>query len=221
MRTTRLAVALAMVAFIGTACGEGGGTDEARRHSGDRTLTVWLMDGDLTDATVAAIGRRFEQATGAKVRVQIQQWDNINTKISTALSQDDPPDVLDLGNTDVPLFAANGGLADLTAHRSELSGGLHWLPGLAGPATIDGRLYAAPLFAGNRAVVYNKRLWAKAGITRPPASFPELTADLDKIKAKNPSPAFSAFNEQQSTLTAECGQVTVRLMFSSARSRYC
>ncbi|MDL4818489.1 extracellular solute-binding protein [Actinomadura opuntiae] len=180
MKVHHLAVPLAALAITATACG--GGSDAQDKPSADRTLTVWLMDGDLTDTTVAAINKAFTQATGARVNVQIQQWDDINTKITTALAQSDPPDVLDLGNTDVPLFAANGGLSDLTRHRAELSGGQTWLPGLVGPATVDGKTYAAPLFAGNRAVIYNKDIWAKAGVTRPPATLTEFAADLDKIK---------------------------------------
>jgi N,N'-diacetylchitobiose transport system substrate-binding protein len=182
------------VVLATAACGGGSartGTDSASGQG--RTLTVWLMDGDLTDKTVSAINKQFEQVTGATVDVQIQQWDNINTKISTALAQDDPPDVLDIGNTDVPLFAATGGLADITAHRKDMSAGQTWLPGLVGPATVDGRLYAAPLFAGNRAVIYNKDIWAKAGITAAPTSLAELTTDLDKIKAANTAADFSAF----------------------------
>jgi N,N'-diacetylchitobiose transport system substrate-binding protein len=180
------------VALTATACGSDKPSDSSTSGAG-QTLTVWLMDGDLTDQTATAITTAFEQATGAKVDLQIQQWDNINTKITTALAQDNPPDVLDIGNTDVPLFAASGGLADITAHKADLSGGQDWLPGLVGPATVDGKLYAAPLFAGNRAVVYNKEIWAAAGITSVPTSYADLTADLDKIKAANPAPDFSAF----------------------------
>jgi N,N'-diacetylchitobiose transport system substrate-binding protein len=181
-------VALALTA---TACGSGGTAGGS--SSTGATLTVWLMDGDLSDRAVAAIDDAFTKQTGAKVDVQIQQWDNINTKLSTALSQDNPPDVLDIGNTDVPLYAATGALADITAHQAALSRGQHWLPGLVGPATVAGKLYAAPLFAGNRAVIYNKQIWAHAGITAPPTTYTELTSDLDRIRAANPAPDFSAF----------------------------
>jgi N,N'-diacetylchitobiose transport system substrate-binding protein len=174
---------------LAAACGAG----PADTASQSKAITVWLMDGDLSDKAVAAINAAFEQAIGAKVTVRTQEWDNINTKISTALAQDSTPDVLEIGNTDVPLFAANGALTDLTDHKADLSAGQSWLPGLAGPATVDGKIYAAPLFAGDRAVIYRKSLWAKAGVTAAPATFAELTADLDKVKAANPDPAFSAF----------------------------
>jgi N,N'-diacetylchitobiose transport system substrate-binding protein len=184
----RSLAALAAVALAVTACGA------APADTSTKAITVWLMDGDLSDKAVAAIDSAFEKATGAKVTVQVQEWDNINTKISTALAQDSTPDVLEIGNTDVPLFAANGALADLTDHKADLAAGQSWLPGLSGPATVDGHIYAAPLFAGNRAVIYRKSIWAAAGVTAPPTTFAELTADLDKIKAANPDPAFSAFN---------------------------
>jgi N,N'-diacetylchitobiose transport system substrate-binding protein len=187
VRRPTLAAALALLAAT-AACG-GNETPAQGGH-----LTVWLMNGDLSDKAVAAINTAFEKATGAQVTVQVQEWDNINTKISTALAQDTTPDVIEIGNTDVPLFAANGALTDLTARRDELAAGQTWLPGLAGPATVDGKVYAAPLFAGNRAVIYNKKTWADAGVTSPPTTFAELTADLDRIKAANPSPGFAAFH---------------------------
>ncbi|NUR28279.1 MAG: extracellular solute-binding protein [Catenulispora sp.] len=156
-----------------------------------KTITVWVMDGDYSTATLDAIDAAFTKATGAKVDLQIQQWDGITTKITTALATSNPPDVLDLGNTQVASFAATGGLADLTSYAADLKQGQTWLSGLADPATVNGSLYAVPGFAGARAVIYNKAMWAKAGVAAAPNSFDELTADLDKVKAANPAPDFS------------------------------
>ena len=192
------ALALGAVALGAAGCGSssggsGSGSGPAAASGAGKTLTVWYMDGDLSSQAQAAINTAFEKATGAKVKVQIQEWDSVNTKISTALAQDNPPDVLEIGNTDVPLFAATGALADITAQQGDMSAGQTWLPGLVGPATVDGKVYAAPLFAGNRAVIYNKQIWSAAGITAPPTSYSALTADLDKIKQAHPAPDFSAF----------------------------
>jgi len=188
-----LAGVLALAAVGVSGCGGSSGSSTPAAAKRSSTLSVWYMDGDLSSQDQAAIGAAFTAATGAKVNVQIQEWANINTKLSTALAQNDPPDVVEIGNTDVPLFAATGALADLTPEKPALEQGQSWLPGLSGPATVSGHLYAAPLFAGDRAVIYNKKLWAKAGITSVPTSYAELTADLDKIKTANPSPDFSAF----------------------------
>jgi len=198
-RSLAASACAAVAALSLTACGSSSATHSTTAAKGtkaakSRTLTVWLMDGDLSTQSTDAINAAFEKATGAKVNVQIQQWANINTKISTALAQSNPPDVIEIGNTDVPLFAATGALSDITSDEPSLSAGQAWLPGLVGPATVEGKVYAAPLFAGNRAVIYNKTIWAAAGVTAAPTSFAQLTADLDKVKAKNPQPGFSAFN---------------------------
>jgi N,N'-diacetylchitobiose transport system substrate-binding protein len=188
MRYIAATAAVAAVALALTGCS--GGT----ASTGDgKSLTVWLMQDTLTTASQQAVVDQFRKQTGAKVKVEIQQWDNINTKLTTALATDNPPDVVEIGNTDVPLFAANGALADLSGDRKSLEGSTSWLKGLEGPATVDGKLYAAPFYAGTRSVIYNKDLWAKAGVTTAPTSYTELTADLDKVKKLSPASDFSAF----------------------------
>ncbi|MGX6606377.1 extracellular solute-binding protein [Micromonosporaceae bacterium Da 78-11] len=176
-----------------SAGGDGSPTTVPSAKGDGKSLTVWVMDGDYTDATLQVINSQFTQATGAKVDLQIQQWEGITTKISTALSTSNTPDVLDLGNTQVPGFAANGGLVDLTPYRADLQQGRTWLAGLENPATVDGKLYAVPGFAGARAVIYNKKTWAAAGITKAPTTYAELTADLDKLKTGAKAADFSPF----------------------------
>ncbi|WP_420363230.1 sugar ABC transporter substrate-binding protein [Curtobacterium aetherium] len=205
MRTKKFAAATAVALTIAvglTACSSagnagnagGGGTKDVADVKGDgKTLTVWAMTGDYSDETIDAINEEFEDRTGAKVRVQIQQWDGITTKISTALATNTPPDVLDLGNTQVASYAANGALLDLTPYRKDLAQGQEWLDGLSEPATVDGSLYGVPGFAGARSVIYNKQMWKDAGITEVPTTYEELTADLDKVKAENTAKDFSAF----------------------------
>ncbi|HWK92580.1 MAG TPA: extracellular solute-binding protein [Luteimicrobium sp.] len=158
-----------------------------------KTLTVWAMQGDYSDDVLKAINDKFKAETGAEVKVQSQAWDGIGTKLTTALSSSTPPDVIDIGNTQVAGYAATGGLADLTAYKDDLAQGGTWLESLSGPATYDGKLYAVPSFVGNRAVIYNKKIWADAGITDEPTTYADLKADLDKIKAKNTASDFSAF----------------------------
>lgn len=187
------ALALAGCTSSGSSSGNNGSTDLSNVNGKGKTLTVWAMNGDLSNTTINAINAEFEKATGAKVNVQMQQWTGITTKLTTALAGSNPPDVIDMGNTQVASYAATGGLADITSYKSQLEQGQTWLGGLVDPATIDGKLYAVPSFAGDRAVVYNKKMWADAGITSAPKTYTELTADLDKIKAKNTGADFSAF----------------------------
>jgi N,N'-diacetylchitobiose transport system substrate-binding protein len=188
-------LALSACSSGGTTSAGGGGVKSVPDVEGSgKTLKVWVMTGDYTPATIAAVNKEFTKKTGAKVDVQIQQWDGITTKISTALATSTPPDVLDLGNTQVASYAANGALLDLTPYKKDLAQGQTWLTGLSEPATVDEKLYGLPGFAGARAVIYNKTMWAKAGVTTAPTTYDELTADLDKVAAANKSTAdFSPF----------------------------
>jgi N,N'-diacetylchitobiose transport system substrate-binding protein len=197
LRKSRIAAigTIGLVAALAlTACSSGsGGTSSSGKIDGKgKTLTVWSMTGDLSATTLGAINKEFTKETGAKVNVQTQQWTGIGTKITTALATSTPPDVVDLGNTDVANYAASGGLLDLTSDQKNLEQGQTWLSGLLDPALVDKKLYAVPSFAGDRVVLYNKTLWAKDGITTVPTTYTQLTADLDIIKAKNSSPDFSA-----------------------------
>ncbi|QDZ14828.1 extracellular solute-binding protein [Humibacter ginsenosidimutans] len=193
-----IAAALALSACSGTGSGSSGDNNNSssigKVDGKGKTLTVWEMNGDLSTDTLNAINKEFTKQTGAKVKVQMQQWDGIGPKVTTALSTSTPPDVIDIGNTQVAGYAANGGLLDLTKYKSDLEQGGTWLGGLVDPATVNGKLYGVPSFAGTRAVIYNKKIWAAAGVTEAPTTYDELTADLDKVKAANASKAdFSAF----------------------------
>jgi len=180
-----LAAALAL-----TACSGNPGSS-TNTGADSKTLNVWFMQNTVTPASQTLIEKQFKDETGATLKIETQQWNNINTKMTTALATDTPPDVVEIGNTDVPLFAATGALADITKEKDKLSGGGTFLSGLEGPATVGGKLYAAPFYGGARGVIYNKDLWAAAGVTAPPTSFAEFTADLDKVAAKNTAADFS------------------------------
>ncbi|GMA26627.1 ABC transporter substrate-binding protein [Luteimicrobium album] len=174
----------------------GGASDQKTIGTVDgsgKTLTVWAMSGDYTDETLKAINDKFKADTGADVKVETQQWADIGTKLTTALATTTPPDVIDIGNTQVSTYAATGGLADLSKYKDALQQGGTWLGSLVDPSTVDGKLYAVPSFAGNRAVIYNKKTWADAGVTEAPTTYADLKSDLDKIKAKNTASDFSAF----------------------------
>ncbi|GGE90909.1 extracellular solute-binding protein [Mycetocola zhadangensis] len=193
------AFALAGAATLALAgCSTGGGASSSLPDgipdsvdAKGETLTVWVMQDDYSEATLDAINEEFTERTGAEVDVQMQPWDGISTKLSTALGTSTPPDVVDIGNTQVAGYATNGALLDVTDYREDLAQGQTWLGGLEEPATVDGSLYGIPGFAGNRAVIYNKTMWAEAGVTEAPTTWDELTAALDTVAAANPAEDFS------------------------------
>ena len=167
------------------ACGKSNNSaaNTAAGKSEAKQITVWLMNGSAPDAVIQDVNRQFTaEHPGSSAKIEIQQWDGIQEKTTTALAGNNPPDVLEIGNTLVSKFAESGGLADLTAKKADL-GGSTWLKGLEEAGTLDGKLYGVPYYAGDRAVIYRKDLFAKAGISSPPtdrAGFVAAAAKLQK-----------------------------------------
>ncbi|GAA2666123.1 extracellular solute-binding protein [Nonomuraea recticatena] len=167
--------------FAVTACGS---TDPGPAASAaPAKLTVWIMDGSVTQELLKQFETDYEAAhKGVDLDIQIQAWDGIGERVTAALASTDAPDVIEVGNTQVAQYSASGGVRDLTGKIADLRGE-DWIPGLAEPGKIDGKQYGVPWYAANRVVVYNKDLWAKAGIEAPPKTrdeWLEVTASLNK-----------------------------------------
>lgn len=183
------------------------------------TLTVWLMTGDSTTAVTNAVNAAFEKEyPGWTVNIEVQQWSGISAKILTSLAGSTPPDVMELGNTDVAEFAASGGLDNLASHKGQFQDSADWLAGLEGPAEYKGGLYAIPELGGDRVVVYNKQMFQQAGITKLPTDLTQLLGDGAALKAHfSKVPDFSAFYlpgeewyAEMPFVWAEGGQIAVQ-----------
>jgi N,N'-diacetylchitobiose transport system substrate-binding protein len=174
-------LALAAV-FALAACGTSQEPQEAAPSTPTK-LTVWIMDGSITEELLKKFETEYEAAhQGIDLDIQIQQWDGIGERVTAALASTDAPDVIEVGNTQVAQYSASGGVTDLTGKVAELKGE-DWVPGLAQPGNIDGRQYGIPWYAANRVVVYNKELFAKAGIKKLPTTrdeWLEVTKKLNK-----------------------------------------
>ncbi|MER0449540.1 extracellular solute-binding protein [Streptomyces sp. Edi4] len=177
-RTLACSVALASVCALsgcGALPGFGGNTTK---------VTVWLMKDSASDDFVQRFKKGFEKEhDGVELDVRIQEWTGINQKITAALKDGDVPDVIEVGNTQVPQYAASGGLLDMTLESLRDWGSDDWLPGLAQPGNVDGMQYGIPWYAANRVVIYNKDLFAEAGISKPPKDRAEWLADTKKLNS--------------------------------------
>jgi len=162
-------------------------SDDGGSDGGTKKLTVWLMSGSAPDPLVGKINTDFTKShEGWTVDYQVQQWDGIQDKLTTALAGNNPPDIVELGNTQSPRFVESGALADLSKSKDDLNG-KNWLDGLAATGEKDGKTFATPFYAANRIVVYRKSMFTKAGITAPPKTIDELIAAGKKLQTANAS----------------------------------
>lgn len=166
------------------ACGGDDGDKKAGGGDGFKgeTLTLWAMDGSTPDGWTKDVKAAFEKKTGAKLNIEVQQWNGIQQKLTTALSEENPPDVFEIGNTQTAAYAKTGGLADLSDLKKTV--GADWTDSINKSSVVDGKQYAAPWFVLNRVVVYNKKIWADAGIKDTPKTRDEFLKDLKAIESK-------------------------------------
>ena len=180
------AIGIAGMMISVAACGGSDDSDSGKKAGADgykgETLTVWAMDGSTPPAWTKDLQAAFKKKTGATLKFETQKWDGIQQKITTALSESSPPDVIEVGNTQTPAYAATGGLADLSDLKSSI--GADWAENLNASAVFDGKQYAAPWYFANRVVIYNKKVWADAGIKGTPKTRAEFYKDLDAIGKK-------------------------------------
>ncbi|MEU8889647.1 extracellular solute-binding protein [Streptomyces sp. NPDC048442] len=168
------------------ACGGSDTKDSGKKAGADgfkgETLTVWAMDGSTPPNWTKDLTAAFEKKTGAKLKFEVQKWEGIQQKLTTALSEENPPDVFEIGNTQTAAYAKTGGLADLGDLKKEI--GADWAENFNKAAVVDGKQYAAPWWFANRVVVYNKAVFKEAGVTEVPKTRDDFFKALDKIKAK-------------------------------------
>ncbi|MCP2164786.1 N,N'-diacetylchitobiose transport system substrate-binding protein [Goodfellowiella coeruleoviolacea] len=178
-----MALAATAAATLGVAaCGTSGGGGNSAEGG---TLTVWLMDGSASEEMISALNQEFEAAhPGVKVKYEVQAWNGIQDKLTTSLTSDNPPDIIELGNTQNPQFSSQDTLTDLTDSAKDFNQD-KWIPGLAEAGKWNGKQYGIPFYAANRVVLYRTDLFQAAGITATPTSNAEWLDAIAKLKAAN------------------------------------
>jgi N,N'-diacetylchitobiose transport system substrate-binding protein len=181
------AIAVIAALVIAGCSSSGGGSNGNQTSGGSKTLTVWLMDGSAPNDLVAGLNTEFQAAhPGVTVNYQVQKWDGILDKLTTALASNTTPDVIELGNTQAANFSSSGGLRDLSDKATDL-GSQGWLQGMTESGQWQGKQFAVPFYSANRFVIYRSDLFQKAGITTPPTSIDEWIKDGQKLAAANKS----------------------------------
>ncbi|MGE5826762.1 MAG: extracellular solute-binding protein, partial [Micromonosporaceae bacterium] len=191
-RKIAIAAALAATLIGAAACSQAKDNNSGVSGEG-KTIKVWLMvDAQSSWKNVVDdANQRFTAKTKAQVKVEYQQWSNLLTTVDAALASSEPPDLLELGNTQMPKYVFDGVFADLDKSKFENSS--TWLTGLSGPCTLDGKTYCVPYYAGARVLIYRTDLFTNSGL-KPPTTYADLLAAADKLKTDNAAdPNFASF----------------------------
>ena len=167
----------AVLALTAAGCGSSGSTEpsaggSASKPSGE--ITVLTNRTDLVNTTFKDYKKTFE-AKYPDVKVSFEAITDYEGEVKTRMNTKDYGDVLLLPNsvsaTDLPsFFEPLGTVSDLSKKYRFLD--------------PSGQVYGLATFGNARGMVYNKKVFADAGITALPKTPDEFIADLQAIKAK-------------------------------------
>jgi N,N'-diacetylchitobiose transport system substrate-binding protein len=139
------------------------------------------------NGVVTQFHQQFPQYKQTKVVVDWIPWSSRVTDWTNALSSGKGgPDITELGNTDTPGIATQGALANITSDVHAWSNGSGLIAGNLANDTVSGTVYAVPWFGGVRGIWYRKDQFAKAGISSPPTTWPQLLTDAKALMKAYP-----------------------------------
>jgi multiple sugar transport system substrate-binding protein len=178
-----MVVLLAAVALVLAAVAAQARTTKA---SGPTKLTVWV--GWSAGNELVSFKKLVKQYDQQHTDVDITVVGGINdNKIIAALRAGNAPDVVSsFSSQNVGIYCPSGGWIDLAPYLKKDNINVNIFPAASRYYTqYNGKRCALPLLADSYGFYYNKTLFKKAGITKLPRTFSELTADAKKLTIRN------------------------------------
>lgn len=135
-----------------------------------------------------------------KIKVQLSSPSNAGTVLKTDLSKNTLPDVMAVGgDTNYQQVQKAGVLEDLSSESFTKTTMTEYQKMITS-VSKGGKLDAVPYATNASGVVYNKTLFAKAGIKKTPTTWNELIADAKILKAHGITPFELPFQDSWTTM---------------------
>lgn len=131
----------------------------------------------------ADVKKEFEAANPSiSVKFEVVPWDVLLQKLTTDITAGTNADLSIIGTRWLIDFVQQDVAEPLDGYiKPDFKD--RFIDTFLSPSIMDGKTYGLPIAASARAMYYNKELFEKAGIAKPPASWTELQEDARKIKA--------------------------------------
>ncbi|HTN91543.1 MAG TPA: sugar ABC transporter substrate-binding protein [Sorangium sp.] len=198
-RTIEAVAAFALFALGTAACGKSGGdapssspspsgpSASAAPASAPATLSYWASNqGPSVEDDKKVLQPeldKFEKQTGIKVKLEVIPWSDLLNRILGATTSGKGPDVLNIGNSWSASLQATGAFLPFDdATLARIGGKDRFIPASMSATGAPGQPPAAvPLYGLAYGLFYHKKLFADAGIEKPPATWAELIAVAKKL----------------------------------------
>jgi multiple sugar transport system substrate-binding protein len=179
---------VAAVAVLSAACGgsSGSATASSKNFGVGATGTVHFWARQATDGPAKALVAGFNAThKDLKIVLHLTPPNDDTSQFATAIRAGSVPDVVGLNDIDVPAFARENALMDITKYVNALTYKSSLSPGHLQLATNAGKYYGVPYLADLSVLWYNKTLFKQAGLNPnvAPSSYAEIVTDAEKINA--------------------------------------
>ncbi len=170
-----------------TGCGSSASGDSAKAAgtaAAETTIEFWTIDlkasfGDFFNDMIA----KYEADNpGVKINWTDVPYDDIKSKLVTAVAGGTAPDVVNLNTQMTLTLAAQGALVDLNKEATEEQKSIY-TESLWKSASIGDSVYAFPWYASPDIMFYNKDLFDQAGM-KVPTTFEEALSECDEFHEK-------------------------------------
>ncbi|QND57365.1 ABC transporter substrate-binding protein [Mesorhizobium huakuii] len=154
----------------------------AQANAGEVRVTVAEYSAK-TGPYFEEVKKEFEAKNpGITVKFEIVPWDVLLQKLTTDITAGTNADLSIIGTRWLIDFVQQDVAEPLDGYITPDFKG-RFIDTFLSPSIMNGKTYGLPIAASARAMYYNKELFEKAGIAKPPATWTELQDDARKIKA--------------------------------------
>ncbi|OLB75085.1 MAG: hypothetical protein AUI14_21855 [Actinobacteria bacterium 13_2_20CM_2_71_6] len=192
-------------ALVLSAAGCGSSSSDSGASGGMTTLTWWDYFGysPQADNAVKSLIQKYQSGhANVKIVRTTVGFADFHTKLVQAAATGHFPDIAAIDNADVPVFAAQGALADMSKYLEAWPQKDQYLPAVLQSTKYNGKDYGIPFRSNTTALWYNQDAFTEAGITSAPATWEELRADAKKLTTpKHSGICFSAAPTDEGTFT--------------------
>lgn len=196
-----LALALAAVTTLVSACGKTADTGDSASGATDKGKTVeihFFQYKPEARGTFDKLIKKFEE-TNPNIKIIQDNPPDPLTVLKTKVASNEVPDIIATGaGKEFAQFSKGGILTDLTAAPELATINESYINTLKGLSESD-KVYGFPYAIIGNGVIYNKTLFQELNL-QVPKTWDEFIAVCDKIKAAGKTPFFYGFKDAWTTL---------------------
>ncbi|MBF4631567.1 ABC transporter substrate-binding protein [Clavibacter michiganensis subsp. phaseoli] len=187
LRRTLVAGTAIATAVALSACSGGSVTGNVDDATGRTTITMWNQATGDAATKLTELVQRFNDAQDQyTVQSQFIASEGFTARMVQALSSDQAPNLV-ISDSEPSSLGESIATGKIVPLDDKLGTGDYALSaddipeGMLASGQFDGTTYALPTDGGDYAIIYNKEMFAEAGITDTPTTWDELAADAKTL----------------------------------------